>query len=94
MNRSLRLSLYHFFMGIIAVLALGACASEPKTIGFEDYDDNSKAHGAAYRADAMHTRRPMPSHSDWKPLPFYFKHCTEIGEASFYSKTSYICTEL
>ena len=73
-------------------LALG-CASEPKTIGLEDYDfPESTAHGAAYRADAMHIRRPMPSHADWKPLQFYYKTCTEIGEQTFYSKTSYECT--
>jgi hypothetical protein len=73
-------------------LSIG-CAQSPKTIGLEEYDQNSQAHGAAYRVDAMHIRKPMPSHADWKPLEFYFKKCTEMGEGSFYSKTSYVCTD-
>ena len=91
---------YNEFMSrfVILILSLAmsfsilSCESKPKTIGLEDYGENSQAHGAAFRADAMTIRRPMPSHADWKPLQFYFKHCTEIGEGSYYSKTSYECT--
>ncbi len=70
-----------------------SCASGPEGLGMQNYDKNSKAAGAAYRADVMNTRRPMPSHADWRPLDFYYKHCSEIGDESYYSKTSYSCSE-
>ncbi|MDC0980467.1 hypothetical protein OAQ84_01890 [Bdellovibrionales bacterium] len=67
------------------------CATQPRnpdgtypqsqpTMPMRDYDEDSKARGAAYVTDAMHVRRPMPSHSDWKPLEFYYKHCTKSGD--------------
>ncbi len=57
-----------------------------------DRDDHSTADGAAYTADSMNFRKEMPSHSDWSPTPFYYKHCSEVGPGSFYSKTSYECS--
>ncbi len=81
-----------FLLTTFTVLVSG-CSSKPKTIGQEDYSEGSQAVGAAYRADAMHIRRAMPSRpADWKPLDFFFKHCTEIGERTHYSKTSYECS--
>ncbi|MCH2535034.1 MAG: hypothetical protein MK008_11380 [Bdellovibrionales bacterium] len=68
------------------------CQSSPKTIGLEDYDENSTAHGAAYVSDAIHIRKPMKSHSDWKPWEFYYKHCSLIEERYYMSKTSYECS--
>ncbi|MCB0390290.1 MAG: hypothetical protein KDD58_03315 [Bdellovibrionales bacterium] len=86
-----------FIFWLFLALQITSCAStENKTIGLEDYDSpDSTAHGAAYRADAINIRRPMQSrNTDWKPYDFFYKHCTEIGEATFYSKTSYFCNGL
>ena len=58
----------------------------------KDFDGASHAQGEAYTADAMLFRKPMPDHSDSKPMDFYFKHCSEIGDESYFSKTSYECT--
>ena len=71
-----------------------SCSSGPLEIEVQDYDQNSKANGAAYSANAMEIREPMPSHSDWKPFPFYYKHCSEMGEKFYYSKTAYECSDL
>lgn len=57
-----------------------------------DTDESSTAEGAAYTADSMHFRKEMPKRSSNTPLDFYYKHCTEMNEASFYSKTSYDCS--
>lgn len=80
-----------YLLSAIVIFFLG-CQSSPKTIGLEDYDENSTAHGAAYVTDAMHTRKPMKSRSDWKPWEFYYKHCSLIDDRYFMSKTSYECT--
>ena len=77
---------------LLILLCLCSCASRPPGIGLEDYDENSTADGAAYITDSFNIRRAMPSRPDWKPMEFYFKHCTEIGEGTFYSKTSYECS--
>ncbi|MCB9026591.1 MAG: hypothetical protein H6625_09765 [Bdellovibrionaceae bacterium] len=83
----------NLYLSFILLCVAGCSSSGTQgTIGQEDYDENNTAIGAAYRVDAMHIRRPMPSHSDWKPMQFYFKHCSEIGEKVYYSKTSYECT--
>ena len=76
---------------IISSLLLVSCASG--TIGQEDYDENSTARGPAYVSDAIHVRKPMKSHADWRPIPFYYKHCTDIGKKFYYSKTAYDCTK-
>ncbi|MAE75085.1 MAG: hypothetical protein CL675_13410 [Bdellovibrionaceae bacterium] len=56
-----------------------------------EYDDNSNAVGAAYTGEASYPRKPMKSHADWRPLLFYFKECTEVGQKFYYSKTAYDC---
>lgn len=71
-----------------------SCQSGPIKIPITDYDQKSQAHGAAYTANAMEVREEMPGHSDWKAFPFYYKHCNEVGERYYYSKTSYNCTSL
>ncbi|MCC7403557.1 MAG: hypothetical protein IT288_04085 [Bdellovibrionales bacterium] len=78
---------------IAGLVLVSGCATSSDTIGTEDLDQNNQAHGAAFLVDAMHVRRPMPGHKDWRPLQFYFKHCTELGEEVYYSKTSYGCTD-
>lgn len=80
------------FIILSFVLIIVACQSNPKTIGLEDYDHDSTAHGAAYVTDAIHIRKPMKSRSDWKPWEFYYKHCSEIDDKYFMSKTAYECT--
>ena len=67
-------------------------SDDKATIPHMDYDEDSKAHGSAYIADAMYPRKEMPSHADWKPIPFFYKHCTEVGPRFYYSKTAYDCS--
>ena len=55
-------------------------------------DENSGARWEAFSADSMYTRQPMPDHRDSKPWEFYFKHCSDNGNGSYYSKTSYDCS--
>ncbi|MGE0762010.1 MAG: hypothetical protein AB7N80_01905 [Bdellovibrionales bacterium] len=76
---------------------LCACSSSPTkpgetTMWLPDQDGASTAEGAAYTADSMHFRKPMPSRPNWKPMEFYFKHCNEIDEKPYYSKTAYECS--
>lgn len=74
------------------VLMVAGCISTPAVNpGFKDYDANSTANAAAYRADAMEVRRPFPTHDNrhWK---FYYKQCELVGDRPYYSKTSYQCT--
>lgn len=81
-------------LGLALVLWASSCFadSDEKTMMLPETDTENQATGAAFAADSMHFRRPMPSHPNWKPLEFYFKHCTEIGQRAYYSKTSYDCT--
>ncbi|MEZ4871741.1 MAG: hypothetical protein R2827_05725 [Bdellovibrionales bacterium] len=89
--------MYSIIMGRLVILfvfitTVGCATAEPKQFGMEDYDQDSQAHGAAFRVDALNTRTPMElSAPDWKPIPFYFKECTEIGPQYYYSKTAYEC---
>ncbi|MCB0421846.1 MAG: hypothetical protein KDD61_12675 [Bdellovibrionales bacterium] len=62
----------------------GTYPQSQATIPFQDYDEGSQAHPASYVIDAMHVRRPMPSHSDWRPLEFYYKHCSRIDDEKPY----------
>ena len=72
----------------------GTYPESQKSIPFQDFDENSKADSAAYVVDAMHVRRPMPSHADWEPLDFYYKHCTKINEKAHYPKgESFECSK-
>lgn len=67
-------------------------AVQTGTFGLEDLDEGNTAHGAAFLVDAINIRTPMPSRSNWKPMEFYYKHCTEIGARVDYSKSSYECS--
>lgn len=80
-----------FFLGFF--LTLTSCASKEKDPSFAEYDENSKAAGAAYLVDAMQVRKAMPLRPNWRRWEFYYKHCSQIGEGVFYSKTSYECAE-
>lgn len=83
-----------FFLILVSGLGFGcSSANSSATIGLEEFDQDNKAHGASFLVDSMHVRKPMPGHKDWRPLQFYYKHCSDIGEESYYSKTSYACTD-
>ena len=66
----------HYFLVTTLLITLLGCAGSG-TIGQEEYDDSSSADGAAFRTDAIHIRKPMEGHLDWRPVPFYYKHCSE-----------------
>ncbi len=78
----------------ICVFAVVGCATDESgsTGMLADTDGGNTADGAAYTGEAMHFRKEMPKRSSNTPLDFYYKHCTEMNEASFYSKTSYDCS--
>ena len=80
-----------------AIIFLSGCASDGgsgrKTFTLPDSDTNSTAHGAAFTGSWMFARKPMTSHADWKPTPFYFKVCDQTNAANYYSRTSYSCNE-
>lgn len=80
-------------IAVMGILVLG-CQTEPKprTQLMKDFDEGSTARGEAYTADSMHFRKAMPDHSDWQPTDFYYKHCSEVGEQYYFSKTSYECS--
>lgn len=82
----------HWAWSFLLIWIMG-CASGPQVQGLADYDQESQAAPEAYRSDAMHIRSPMPYRPDWHPWQFYYKHCTELGEDTFYSKTSYGCSD-
>lgn len=91
-----KLALTHLLAAMMFVLAIimTGCASSSKgetTMMLPDRDAASSADGAAYTADSMHFGKPMPSRPNWKPMEFYYKHCTEADNKSYYSKTDYDC---
>ena len=87
------------FSTVILTLALavstGACSSKDTRFGSEPDDsasDSSTADAASWGAGSMMLRknqkiRPM------NDFQFYFKHCSQNDDRSFYSKTSYWCNE-
>lgn len=77
---------------MLFLLTATCVSSEKTTMGREDYDSKSGAHAAAYRVDAMHTRTLMERRPDWRPVEFYFKHCSRMSESSHFSKTEYECS--
>ena len=74
-------------------LTCGGCATPERTDeAFLTESPESQAPGAAYTGEAMNYRKKMPSRPNWRPLEFYYKHCSQMGEGSYYSKTAYECT--
>ena len=82
---------FTFISMTLLTVYLMSCASK-KTFGREEYDQNSTARGPAYVGDGMTVRTPMISRPDWRPIPFYYKHCHDSGQRFYYSKTAYDCT--
>lgn len=77
-------------LALLATLFVG-CASGGDGPNYLPESDTYNT-GESTSADNITFRKSMPKHADSKPLDFYYKHCTEMGEASFYSKTSYECS--
>jgi hypothetical protein len=74
-------------------IVLGGCATDetneggraPASFFLPDND-------GMYTADAMHFRKPMPSHpSTAQPSDYFFKRCAQEHSATYYSKTNYSC---
>lgn len=57
-------------------------------------DTYNQAPGHAYTADSMHIRKPMPIRRDWRPMEFYYRHCSQesLRERPYASKTAYTCS--
>jgi hypothetical protein len=72
----------------------GCASSDPAyetSMFLPDSSLNSQAHGAAY--SNMMIQKPIPSRPNWKPVDFYYKQCDAIDSRSYFSKTSYDCSE-
>ncbi|NQZ02178.1 MAG: hypothetical protein HRT45_16085 [Bdellovibrionales bacterium] len=80
---------------LICACLLFGCASSPEQGEQRAYlppsDTYNRAPGSAYTADAMTIQKPVPTRPQWKPLQFYYKHCTQVDSRVHYSKTSYDC---
>lgn len=85
--RLLRLIVAYFVLGF-SLTGCGSTSHYLMPLG----DENSQAEGAAYTADGMHFRKPMPYRPD-QQFEFYYKHCHPNSERSYVSKTSYSCTD-
>jgi hypothetical protein len=75
--------------------SLAGCASSKDTrFGLEDDSvwEKSQASGDAYGADAMTFRKTMKIRPK-NDFRFYYKNCELTDHESFYSKTSYWCSE-
>lgn len=79
------------YMAMVGVLLGCQSSSTSETFVLPDPNDTSPAEGAAFTASSMHFRKPMPDHSTWQPVDFYYKECSAAGEQVYYSKTSYVC---
>lgn len=79
-----------FALGFYLAWMVG-CASSDRQFMAES-DTNSQADGAAFTGDSMLYRKLMPVRN-YQPLEFYYKHCTELGSQTYYSKTAYGCTD-
>lgn len=78
---------------VLIFTAFGCASDGTSSDGYmAESDAGSTADGAAFTADSMHFRKEMPKRPESTRLDFYYKHCTEMNEASFYSKTSYDCS--
>lgn len=80
---------------IVSAISIGcASTSAEMRLGIEDESiwESSRADGAAYVSDAMSFRKPMKVRPK-NNYRFYFKECSLNDEGTFYSKTSYWCTE-
>lgn len=89
----MRNSIYFIFLRGLAFTLLFLGCETNKTIGMTDLDQNSKAAGAAYVVDAMTTRRPMTARPLNTELDFYFQRCQGVDAKTYYSKTSFECTD-
>lgn len=81
------------FIAASIVGFVGCASMDDDNHGYlPESDTASEADGAAFAADSMMFRKSMPRHANSQPLDFYYKHCTQMSEAAFYSKSSYECS--
>lgn len=71
-------------------LLLCACASRPQ-VGWPVDEGDSKAPGAAYAGYGMTYGKATPKRNRER-FDFYFKHCSDIGDGNYYSKTGFECS--
>jgi hypothetical protein len=70
-----------------------ACGSSEKVYSTDALDRyESNADPAAYAAHHFTFIKEQNDRTPQRPWEFYYKHCSENGNASYYSKTSYDCT--
>lgn len=84
-GKTLALSTWLFFV------LIGCASNDPYMMPVGD--ENNRAPGAAYTADGMHFRKPIPHRPNPHPWQFYYKHCEKTSQADHISKTSYSCNE-
>ena len=91
----MRVGFFLIFSTIMIVLLLGmtGCSTPTERFGTDvDTSETSTASGDAYVTDAMSLRK-------WEPIRpknddvFYYKTCSQVDQKSFYSMTSYECSE-
>jgi hypothetical protein len=78
---------------LAGLLFLSGCASGDGRYpaSYEDNDDGSRAHPAAYLVDRFQVHHQDVQKQKGPNAPFYFKSCSPAGERYFYSRTSYDC---
>jgi len=75
-------------------LTLGCASQDPNyetQMFLPQSDINSQAPGSAF--NNMMIDKPIPSRPNWKPMEFYYKHCSSMNSKSYFSKTEYDCND-
>jgi hypothetical protein len=85
--------LLRFVFLIISPIFFACTSSEYKQSGDYDYDANSTAEGSAYAAEGFTFKKKEPMPADTRRMRFYYKKCELSGDESYYSLTSYDCSE-
>ncbi len=69
---------------VFFILLCSGCASSGPTDG--------RIYGMEDAGDGFTFRKGMPDRREFKPWEFYYKHCSEAGNGTYLSKTSYDCS--
>jgi hypothetical protein len=84
-----------FFVALFLCLCfpLTGCTTPSERFGSDvDTSETSHASGDAYVTDAMSPRK-------WEPIreptadPFFYKNCEQLSDKTYFSMTSYECSE-
>lgn len=96
LSRAFTSALPVMFLGVL-VLTLTSCASTDSEyqMGTEstDWYDQSNADPAAFGIMDAFTFNKKQKRREANDFKFYYKRCALDGNRSFYSKTSYWCTD-